>query len=889
MIKRLIFFASAFLSFALFAAKDDTAVANRKWVREFIAGNAAQIMNDDEIHADGTNAWIYEKKVIDGVITNVRQDLTVKLIEEYGNKPGAIILSSTNPKLKGGNLGCIDYFHTIPEIPSETRPTLVNTSSRHTYTAKDGETIDAGYAFFALALTQTKTDPQGEYKTYSVAYTHQAMRYRREVTSDEITSAKDILSVTDKIEYTSISGEVERQEVYLYKIKGAFLSDFSFNAATAPHSNEGTSVWMPDAEKIPRRYLSFAAKKDVVLFKNTPSILDLFFPRAFAADITQTYISGLELLPYPVIDTYIDSFAFASSDITKDTHIADPKISPSPTEWQDPMRWFQSYPNDPFPLKVLVQFDDPDFGTYTREKRINNLKTLQNLNGVEIVRPYPFPSFREKDIHKYCDRGDHIWGADCKCIICKVQREHNYTFDFVGEGECARCSNHLSEYEDDKDGVPYPTGEKKEVCNKHCDLDDETFHRGWHDVDFPDVDDLYCDCDCEFFHNKKTMKHQFPSEESLDSDNTVWLDTNDGLHHYADLRCERDCGGSKKVLRDHKTDESTPLPDGVEQVYQYVNEHSHKKYAACSASGCTFVGWIEEPHDIDEETCWCDKCKSYCHQYEGLQCGLMVNFYCSRCGQSKGADKDEHMYGYALTEEDEDFEKADTHHRCFCGEGELEKHIFENGKCVVCGYGEKTPPTHRCRYKSYKNNLSNTDENHTESSPGIFPDDPDNSTGKSCTSCNRNITEDIPEHHRARIKDVLGYEPSDVPWCWHDSTAKCTSSHNNSFGLHVTNSTSYAIGEDLGLGMTFNFVAELANSWLGTYTRIAKNQQMDVAFMTTIHYPYDIVSTLTVTQFLYFVDHVMVKPKEHLVYGELDYMGETVKDEESGNIGIKWH
>jgi hypothetical protein len=466
-----------------------------------------------------------------------------------------------------------------------------------------------------------------------------------------------------------------------------------------------------------------------------------------------------------------------------------------------------------------------------------------------------------------------------------VQREHNYTFDFVGEGKCARCSNHFSEYEDDKDGVPYPTGEKKEVCNKHCDLDDDALHSGWHDVDFPDVDDLYCDCECGFYHNKKIMKHKFPSEDSLDNPETVWRDAEDGLHHYADLRCERDCGGSKKVLRDHTPDEAVPLPDDVNQVYVYHNEHSHLKHAACSANGCTFVGWIEEPHDIDEETCWCDKCESYCHLYEGVQCGSKVNLFCSRCGQSKDGEE-EHMYGTVITEW---VEEADTHHQCFCGKGELEKHIFENGKCIVCGYGEKAPPTHRCRYKSRKNGKPNTDENHTESSPGIFPDDPDNSNGKNCADCGRTIVDDIPEHHRAKIKNVLGYDPADVPWCWYGTAAKYRSSDNNSYGLHITNSTAYAMGEEPGLGATLNFVSSLANDWLGAYTAIAKNNEMDLTFLHSIHYPYDIASTLTVTQFLYFVDHVMVKPKEHLVYGQLEYMGETIKDEKSGNIGIKWH
>lgn len=881
MIKRLIFLTSAFLSFALFAANDDTAVANRKWVREFIAGNAEQIMNDDEIHADGTNAWIYEKKVIDGVITNVRQDITVKLIEEYGNKSGAIILSSTNPKLKGSSFaGHVNHFS------PDSSNALINTSSRHTYTAKDGVTIDAGYVFYCKPLTISKTDPQGEYKSYSVALDIKETRYRREVTSDEITSAKDIISVTDKIEYLSISGEVERREVYSYKIKGALLSDFDFKTVAAPYTNAATSVWMPDAEKIPRRYLSFATKKDIAFFKSTPSILDLFFPRAFAADDSQTYISGLELLSYPVINTWIDSFELASSDITKDTHIAEPEISPSPTEWHDPMRWFKSYPNDPFPLKVLVQYDHPDQGTDTREKRINNLKALLNLNGVVIVKPYPFPSFREKDIHKYCDKGKHIWGADCKCTICGSQREHNYTFDHVGEGECARCSNHLSEYEEDSDGIPYPTGEKEEVCNKHCDLDDDSLHSGWHDVDFPDVDDLYCDCECEFYHKKIIKKHKFPSEESLDNPETVWRDVEDGLHHYALLMCERVCGGSKKVLKDHTTDESIPLPNGVEQDYQYVNEHSHKKYAACSANGCTFVGWIEEPHDLDEETCWCDKCERYCHQYEGVQCGSKVNLFCSRCGQSKDGEE-EHMYGTVITEW---VEEADTHHQCFCGKGELEKHIFENGKCIVCGYGEKAPPTHRCRYKSRKNNKPNTDENHTESSPGTFPDDPDNSNGKNCADCGRTIVDDIPEHQRAKIKNVLGYNPADVPWCWYGTAAKYTSSDNNSYGLHITNSMAYTMGEEnVGEGSPLSSMSVLANEWIGGYTRIAKNNEMDLTFLISIHYPYDIASTLTVTQFLYFVDHVMVKPKEHLVYGQLEYMGKTIKDEKSGNIGIKWH
>lgn len=750
MIKKLIFLTSAFLAFPLFAANDDTAVANRKWVREFIAGNAEQIMNDDEIHADGTNAWIYEKKVIDGVITNVRQDITVKLIEEYGDKSGAIILSSTNLKLKGGSFaGHVNHFS------PDSSNALINTSSRHTYTAKDGVTIDAGYVFYCKPLTISKTDPQGEYKTYSVALDIKESRYSREVTSDEITSAKDIISVTDKIEYLSISGEVERREVYSYKIKGALLSDFDFKTVAAPYTNAATSVWMPDAEKIPRRYLSFATKKNIAFFKSTPSILDLFFPRAFAADAAQTYLSGLELLPYPVIDTWIDSFELASSDITKDTHIAEPEISPSPTEWHDPMRWFKSYPNDPFPLKVLVQYDDPDLGTYTREKRINNLKTLLNLNGVVIVKPYPFPSFREKDIHKYCDRGDHIWGADCKCIICDVQREHNYTFDFVGEGKCARCSNHFSEYEDDKDGVPYPTGEKEEVCDKHCDLDDEAFHRGWHDVDFPEVDDLYCDCECEFYHKTKIMKHKFPSEESLDNPETVWRDAEDGLHHYADLRCERDCGGSKKVLRDHTPDEAVPLPDDVNQVYVYHNEHSHLKHAACSANGCAFVGWIEEPHDIDEETCWCDKCESYCHLYEGVQCGLMVNSYCIRCGQSKGGDNGGHMYGYPLTEEDEDYDMADTHHKCFCGKGELEKHTFENGKCIVCGDGEKTGVKCASKKKGPKatdgssvdapNDASSHIGDRSNTGGFYCISDPSGSGADGCPDCGGNFFYDYPD------------------------------------------------------------------------------------------------------------------------------------------------
>lgn len=872
-------FTFAAYSLGCFAAPDDTAVANRKWVREFIAQNASNIAPDDDLYSDGVNHWVYTLETRDGVLTKVRHDVRLSCISEGGGAPGAIVIASDNAELPVGT------------IIASGENSFINNTKRVKRLDKEGNEVDIGPIFEAKGMEKTVNDIYGQSTFFNLSSTNVYANgnITREIISTHVNSLTGFIDVKEIITYPGYYGSYKAQERYNYRLRAAYMPLSVFNEIT------GGAVerkWFNWCDFNPHKH------KVLTLYSHAPpvsaakvSFFNLVVPSAFAAQGERRLCGPIPgLLPYPRISNWIDAFDVAPEGVTSETHYADPEVLPSYGEWHDLNRWFEE---GAFPMVIYIDVYD-DAGNIiaaNKRTRINTLEQLLEIDGVDIVHAYPFALYTEKI--DYCKNDLHVFGEDCKCIKCGTKREHQ--FRITKEGMCARCVNAYDEYELDSRGEKIPTGKTLDtLCGARITIHgDMHLHGGWHPIQDPLVPDTdyFCSCECGYYSNlpnAQSLKHDFKKADEMGD--IVWQDSKDGVHHHAEITCDR-CPMVKKVKEPHTPDITLELPENHNIVYVVIDAHQHAVSAKCSKNGCDFIGFAPEPHTFEtDDSCYCVACKNTVHDWQITKCGRFDVSVCARCGKTK--DDKMHDYGLPIPEDDNRHEEfAATHHQCFCGNGDLEKHDIVNGVCRICGYESNAEDKqyHRCRFKSQKNGKENTDLNHTESSPGTFPDDPDNSNGKNCADCDRTIVDDIPEHHRAKIQNVLGYDPADVPWCWFGTGAKYRSSDNNSYGLHITNSTIYAMGEEPGLGATLNFISGIANDWLGAYTRIAKNNEMDLTFLHSIHYPYDIASTLTVTQFLYFVDHVMVKPKEHLVYGQLEYMGETIKDEKSGNIGIKWH
>lgn len=873
------------LPFAVFAAPDDTAVANRKWVREtlrqYATGTAVQ---DDELHCDGTNIWVNVLEEENGVLVNRPYYFDFEVRTVAGDRSGAVVVQTDNPQVPVGT-----FFAACAG------PVLCNREKSLVYSHPSGGTIDIGPLFSGNIAEDIQTDQRGTYTNYSVsaAYTasisntcgHALLTVRREVTC--IPSGSRYLDLTETISLSADDGWSDARS-YHYRIDGTRIPDDTFSRISGGAANYRWGWSDLSGHVSSQSYLLLRQRTDTAA--RVVPWRSLFIPSAFAGDSVMEIVSPLPLRSMPVVD-FVDAFSYAYNGETKDTHWPLPDdYVPSREQWYDPMRWFQSYPADPFPMVIKVDITLGN-GQVLRNKptRINSVKALMDLGARIITSDWIAPTFQEKE--EQCAQG-HIYGADCVCIVCKTAtREHSYAFDHVLEGQCARCVHQHDGWKTDRFGVKIPNGRKlEEVCNAHNTTSgDLALHRGWRASEHPDDDRYYCDCECGFYHAVEPLQHSIPAEDDI----ATWTDLGDGVHHYADLECRRECGGAHRVLRPHTPDIETELPEGEERKYEPHNAEEHLVWAACSASGCTFVGWTPEEHAFSpEDPCWCEKCETRIHDWEDMQCGTRVYQRCARCHQSRNKDGSavRHEYGIPILPDDARHEEfAATHHTCFCGLGELEEHVMVNGVCRVCGYESNAEDKqyHRCRFKSQKNGKENTDLNHTESNPGEFPDNPQNANGTSCDFCERRLEDDIPESHKKMIRENFGCDPISVTNCYSGYAYKRTLTKDQD-GNEIQ-PISYNMADMFYPLIEHSQLLNIAEAENAMFSdTIPKIGMSNLLFVYQLYYPYKIENTSILTNSIPFIRNARVRPKNNYVYGNLTYSGKIIEDKNSKQIGVKW-
>lgn len=846
------------LPFAVFAAPDDTAVANRKWVRETLRQYATSTaVQDEELHCDGTNIWVYVLEEENGVLTNRPYYFEAEIRTVTGDKRGAVVVQSDNSQVPAG---------TLFAACKGSSQVLCNRAKSLIYTHPSGGTLDLGPLFSGKMEEHVLSDHYGVYtnytlsgaitNTYTNVFSYARLNVQREITS--VPSHSQFMDVTETVWITSSEG-FQDTRVYHYRLSGTRMSDTAFSRISA------------NAEHYPWRWSDISghrtAEQYIILQQQSETaaagnwLRSLMFPSAYADNITEI-VSPLPLRSMPVVDL-VDAFLYAYNGETKDTHWPLPdEFVPSREQWYDPLRWFQSYPENPFPIFVLVDVTLSSGKVYRGKKtRINSVEALERL-GVKITAyDWTAPTFVKKE--EQCARG-HIYGADCVCIVCQTAtREHSYAFDHVQAGQCARCVHQHDGWKTDRFGVKIPNGKKlEEVCNAHNTTSgDLALHRGWRASEHPDDDRYYCDCECGFYHDVETLQHSLPEEDTI----ATWTDLEDGVHHYADLDCQRECGGSHRVLQPHTPDVNAELPEGEEQKYEPFDDTEHLTWAKCSANGCSFLGWVPEAHTFDESNpCYCIKCKEHIHTWASVGCGRFQNYYCSKCGLAQGDGEERHEYGFILEEGDVDFNsKVDTHHKCACGKGELEKHVFKNGVCFICGYEKATDDRMKCAGKRKSDGSTVTKEDHT---PGEWYDRnvlsggdalADGMGGERCPDCGGNFFTDNPKawNYKSITSEMYFYTYFSPP----------------SGGRAVVKGYSTHLGSGLDSAMASY------EALLGTWTE--NRDFLNMPFSIVIeHSPSTNIITDAFTGKIYTNVH----------YHEANYSGTVVEDDDDGTLHIKW-
>ena len=734
------------LPLALCAATDDTAVANRKWVREALRKFAVEsqtVKEDDTLHIEGGRCYVNVLEERDGIVTNVPYYFTTSVETTYGDKAGAIVISSDNPAVPRGTL-----------LGKSGEARYVNTTKKVTRSL-NGRTADLGYLLDLTINIEPKLNTSTPFTNmFFTAETIDAGWASRKITSEKSHSGSWI-KVTDTI---TVNGN---SEVYHYYIDGLFIFEDEHKTLCGSLSTAHTiDAWiMRSGHKSTRDNLVFI--QDALSSCKRPfSLLSLFVPTAYAGE-QKRIISPVPLLPYPLVDL-VDTFNYAPDGVTKETHWPLPKeYVPSREQWYDKDRWFQDYP-DHLPFVVTVEITLDSGRVITKPTRINSIKQLESLGVVIIKRDWPGVKFVKKA--EMCEYG-HIYGKNCECIVCGTKREHDFGFANVGENQCARCENQYDDWEENIWGELRPNGKKLDtICGAKTEDGLIELHRGWYATPHESDTTYYCDCECGYYHEKEPLRHLVTIEEGEKLD---WQDKGDGIHHFVMRPCERGCGGEVEIKGEHFLDIDKELPDNRERLSRPVEGEqyafAHLIDAACE--DCTFVGEIQEHHRFDKTSCYCETCRMTIHDYEPVPCGPFENYICTRCGVENTEEDPVHQYGYILTAEDEEYGKVSTHHRCFCGKGELDPHRFKNGECTVCGYGEKKKGV-SCASKKLgpkkgpANGAANDSSLHTgdRSATGGFycTTETDGTGAGACEDCGGSFFNDYPE----AIKYV------DAPGAW---------------------------------------------------------------------------------------------------------------------------
>ena len=668
---------------ASFVVRAASPAATQEWVKNYIEDEGLTELHrivesilatsggastDDEVGKDDDGFFVTNTEIRDGVVTNVKYRVELEVVKSTPTTrvPGARVVRSTNPEI-----------------------------AKNSILAKNGTQYGNHFANlpggFAFVLTETDaTDWQGDYKRWDAnGYYENAANSPNGIiiTQHSITGTTvgRFLELTERL---VVSNETTRATLtnatWAVTVDGIVCGDDEHRACWGYGFNFATpDTWHTQSGETLTKYAIKAMQK-VETARFVPfSPLRLFIGTAFADQGTiRPVMNTLPILDAPMCDM-VDSFAFAMNGETSETHTADPSEVPDPNQWNDPNRWFSSFPASPFPLVITVEITQPSGQVVQKEMKIRNLDKLKELGVAILSKEWNPPKFTKK--LKDCERG-HVYGKDCKCIVCGAQRAHAWGWEESGMDECAKCMNEFDTFTEDRNGVKIPdggtTGEK---CLHKCTDGDELWHRVWHHTAVEDTDDFSCDCQCGYYkYPNRRHAHDFSDENTIEE----WRDSGDGVHHEAELECHRACGKVKKVKNKHEADTTAPLPDGEVREYRKIPVKDsegrdsfdidyHLTQGVCQANGCGFVGWMREKHDLGSgsEACYCADCEEYFHDMITVGCGGFVNRYCVRCAYGYNENADRHDFSHAKPG---DWEK----HTCACGLEKHRHHFDGQRRCV---------------------------------------------------------------------------------------------------------------------------------------------------------------------------------------------------------------
>jgi hypothetical protein len=737
MLKKLFSVAFAFIAVAAFGIG-----ASQEWVKDYVKKSTvstnlvdalSQILaskNDDEIKVDAEGRLYYTVlEKINGSYTNTVHYLTPSNVEEIrGTFYGAIVTESVNGFFKAGD-------------------TLA-------FAAGPG-----GKIYLVNGLKQM------EYYEYQSKFERPTnpRRYIFGDANEVVTNSLTITCRTWNEDSSKVTGQFTIEPCHLLEetwencVKSFPI--YTYGAVT----NTANANYVTWAEKAPN------VQKSLRMVCNAPRIRMM---RSGGASAEQPTVVTILFTPYPN-GAMVDTMDYAIANNYKVDYYGEMMTPSHEICWAEPAAiypanvWNSLEAWTVLPQTVTVYYKSEEDGLwYPTEKKIRTVAALQNLlaayPGVKFP-PRDWPGFKLVAKEDCRRSGNHIYGDRCECIICGVQREHKWAF--LHDNECARCINEKDAWHVDIRGQKvktYPNGGGGYYCevtpkSSGGDYADMDLHGGWHHEAVEGDESHNCSCECGFYaKNNHLLPHVFNFVEGDTIQESDWskFDKNgnmDGIHHFAVFTCERCQDAKREIKEKHKIInlENDSMPA------EWVDREHHHAHGFCEI--CEFGkvegenAYLLEEHSLDEN-CYCEKCDTVNHNWHDRICGNNINRVCLHCAHVDGTDGNpaEHDYGEPL---EEHHEKYRSHHRCFCGLGELEEHTFENGVCSGCGMRQKTGVKCASKKRGSKapdSGSANSDDVHTSDrsgTGGFFCTDL-NVTDKSdhaCPDCGGGFFIDYPE------------------------------------------------------------------------------------------------------------------------------------------------
>lgn len=563
---------------------------------------------------------------------------------------------------------------------------------------------------------------------------------------------------------------------------------------------------------------------------------------------------------------------------------ATPEVIIPQEDWYNLENWVE------LPIIVETYYQSDDGLWYPTEKKIRKIDALKTLLAAfpdTHIPPRPWSGFELTAKEDCRITENHIFGKDCRCIVCGHQRKH--CFENASNSRCARCTNKYDTYKTDIRGQIIKTGESETACGASpLDADDgldedvyrEDLHGGWFHEGKGDDETYNCSCECGFFSVRKHEKEHTYNFKEGDIPDDAWSKYDrygymDGIHHFALFTCTR-CNDAQKEVKERHEIIANPS-----EPAEYYDSEYHEVQGYCRICGYgngegdeEDVSYTLEPHEKDEN-CYCAECGETMHTWYTYECGKYENVFCIDCGiehsteSSDGEyyDDPKHEFGYPLPEDHEDYYNL---HECACGIT-YEEHQWENGVCVICDVRKQGGV--KCASK--KSNKPNSDgiieapsnQNHTENR--------DNSGGFLAHSFNRSTGLPMLEEGCEDCGGNFWLDYADAIASWDKLAEWKLSCISGEVGIERSGGLPEQLIDVLGdVDAAFHEVRQ------GSMTK-------GTVFSATINYdPVEYEREVTISNFGFIgTDSITVKGQDYR--GKAFYQGVVVEDKKYGRV-IEW-